>query len=166
MDSIVNRLTEIEDAASAIVQHAEDQKEELNREYEEKRKAFDADLEARTQARIRSIREELEQNYPDIEIVSAAYQNQDERSVDDIVAAVFYEYPELKAYQAMNEETTEALISAIEMYGPEDRTILTAGFDAPSAEMKDTEDGKLAGVLDPAIVTGDDHGSDESERAE
>ena len=41
MDSIVNRLTEIEDAASAIVQHAEDQKEELNREYEEKRKAFD-----------------------------------------------------------------------------------------------------------------------------
>lgn len=62
MDSIVNRLTEIEDAASAIVQHAEDQKEELNREYEEKRKAFDADLEARTLARIRSIREELEQN--------------------------------------------------------------------------------------------------------
>ena len=35
MDSIVNRLTEIEDAAAAIVQHAEDQKEELNREYEE-----------------------------------------------------------------------------------------------------------------------------------
>ena len=62
MDSIVNRLTEIEDAASAIVQHDEDQKEELNREIEEKRKAFDAYLEARTQARIRSIREELEQN--------------------------------------------------------------------------------------------------------
>ena len=67
--------------------------------------------------------------------------------MDDIVAAVFYEYPELKAYQAMNEETTEALISAIEMYGPEDRTILTAGFDASSAEMKDIEDGKLAGVI-------------------
>ena len=97
--------------------------------------------------RERGFREELEQNYPDIEIVSAAYQNQDERSVDDIVAAVFYEYPELKAYQAMNEETTEALISAIEMYGPEDRTILTAGFDASSAEMKDIEDGKLAGVI-------------------
>ena len=97
--------------------------------------------------RERGFREELEQNYPDIEIVSAAYQDQDERSVDDIVAAVFYEYPELKAYQAMNEETTEALISAIEMYGPEDRTILTAGFDASSAEMKDIEDGKLAGVI-------------------
>lgn len=62
MDSIVNKLTEIEDAASAIVQHAEDQKEALDREYEEKRKAFDAGLEEKTQARIRSIREELEQN--------------------------------------------------------------------------------------------------------
>ena len=29
MDSIVNKLTEIEDAASAIVQHAEDQKDAL-----------------------------------------------------------------------------------------------------------------------------------------
>lgn len=45
MDSIVNKLTEIEDAASAIVQHAEDQKEALDKEYEEKRKAFDAELE-------------------------------------------------------------------------------------------------------------------------
>ena len=47
MDSIVNKLTEIEDAASAIVQHAEDQKDALNREYDEKRRAFDADLSRR-----------------------------------------------------------------------------------------------------------------------
>ena len=32
MDSIVNRLTEIEDAASAIVRHAEEQKEVLDQE--------------------------------------------------------------------------------------------------------------------------------------
>ena len=55
MDSIVNKLTEIEDAASAIVAHAETQKEILDREYEEKRKAFDADLEKQTQARINAI---------------------------------------------------------------------------------------------------------------
>ena len=41
MDSIVNRLTEIEDAASAIVRHAEEQKEVLDQEYDKKRKAFD-----------------------------------------------------------------------------------------------------------------------------
>lgn len=62
MDSIVNKLTEIEDAASAIVTHAETQKEVLEKEYEEKRRAFDEELENRTQARINSIREELEKN--------------------------------------------------------------------------------------------------------
>lgn len=97
--------------------------------------------------RERGFREELEQNYPDIELVSAAYQDQDERNVDDIIAAVLSEYPELKAYQAMNEETTEALVSAIEMYGPEERSLIIAGFDASSAEIEDIEDGKLAGVI-------------------
>ena len=61
MDSIVNKLTEIEDAASAIVQHAEDQKEVLNKEYEDKRKAFDAELEKETQLRIDAIRSGLEE---------------------------------------------------------------------------------------------------------
>ena len=62
MDSIVNKLTEIEDAASAIVQHAEDQKAELDREYDEKRKVFDAELEQKTQARLQSIRDTLEES--------------------------------------------------------------------------------------------------------
>lgn len=60
MDSIVNRLTEIEDAASAIVQHAEKQKEVLDQEYENRRKEFDRELEAKTQARLNAIREDLE----------------------------------------------------------------------------------------------------------
>ena len=62
MDSIVNKLTEIEDAASAIVAHAETQKEILDREYEEKRRVFDENLEKQTQTRINGIREELEKN--------------------------------------------------------------------------------------------------------
>ena len=62
MDSIVNKLTEIEDSASAIVAHAETQKEVLDREYDEKRRAFDEDLEKQTQARINAIRDELEKN--------------------------------------------------------------------------------------------------------
>lgn len=60
MDSIVNRLTEIEDAASAIVRHAEEQKEVLDQEYDKKRKAFDEELEEKTQARLNAIREDLE----------------------------------------------------------------------------------------------------------
>ena len=60
MESIVNRLTEIEDAATAIVQHAEDQKEALSKEYDEKRRKFDEDLEKKTQERISVIRDKLE----------------------------------------------------------------------------------------------------------
>ena len=41
MDSVIGRLTEIEDAASAIVAHAQEQKAELDREYEDRKKAFD-----------------------------------------------------------------------------------------------------------------------------
>ena len=62
MDSIVNRLTEIEDAASAIVQHADEQKEALDKEFDEKKKLFDAVLEKKTQSRIDAIRSDLEKN--------------------------------------------------------------------------------------------------------
>ena len=36
MGSVINRLTEIEEAAASIVDHAEEEKEALNREYDEK----------------------------------------------------------------------------------------------------------------------------------
>lgn len=62
MDSIVNKLTEIEKTASAIVEHAEAQKEVLDKEYDEKRRAFDTQLEAKTQTQIDKIRSELEKN--------------------------------------------------------------------------------------------------------
>ena len=60
MDSIVNKLTEIEEAASAIVTHAEAQKEVLDKEYDEKRRAFDAQLEQKTQTQLDGIRSKLE----------------------------------------------------------------------------------------------------------
>lgn len=61
MDSVINKLTEIEDAATAIVSHAEEQKAELDREYEEKRRAFDEELEEETQRKLQAIRDELEE---------------------------------------------------------------------------------------------------------
>ena len=62
MDCIVNKLTEIEETASSIVEHAEAQKEVLDKEYDEKRRTFDAQLEAKTQDQIDKIRSELEKN--------------------------------------------------------------------------------------------------------
>lgn len=61
MDSVISKLTEIEDAASAIVTHAQEQKAELDREYEDKRMAFDKELEAETEKKLQAIRDELEE---------------------------------------------------------------------------------------------------------
>ena len=60
MDAILDKLTEIENAASAIVRHAEEQKDVLGQEFDEKRKKFDEDLENTTKARLEKIREQLE----------------------------------------------------------------------------------------------------------
>lgn len=60
MDAILDKLTEIENAASAIVRHAEEQKDVLGQEFDEKRKKFDEELENKTRARLEKIREQLE----------------------------------------------------------------------------------------------------------
>ena len=52
MDSIINKLTEIESAASAIVQHAEVEKSALDEKFNKKRMDFDKELEADTQRQI------------------------------------------------------------------------------------------------------------------
>ena len=57
MDSIINKLTEIESAASAIVQHAE---AALDEKFDKKRMDFDKELEADTQRQIQEIRDKLE----------------------------------------------------------------------------------------------------------
>ena len=66
MDSIISKLTEIEDAAAAVVQHAEDQKAVLEKEFEEKSRAFDASLEEKTRVRLDSIRAGLEKDTEEI----------------------------------------------------------------------------------------------------
>ena len=87
MESIVNKLTEIEDAASAIVTHAEAQKEALDKEYEQKRRNFDTELEEQTQARLSSIRRELEKN------TSGILESQSGAS-EDMIRALEKEYEE------------------------------------------------------------------------
>ena len=59
MDSVIDKLTEIEQTASAIVAHAEEEKAEIDREYDERRKKFDQKLEEETMVRIERIREGL-----------------------------------------------------------------------------------------------------------
>ena len=60
MDSIINRLTEIEETASSIVEHAEAQKAVLDKEYDEKRRSFDEELSEKTREHIQAIQDKLD----------------------------------------------------------------------------------------------------------
>lgn len=60
MESVIKQISEIETAASAIVENAEKQKESLDHEYRAKRNTFDTELEEKTMAKIQAIRNDLE----------------------------------------------------------------------------------------------------------
>lgn len=65
MDSIVNKLSEIETAAVSIVSHAEEQKKQLEEEMRKKTAKFDEDLAAKIQQKIASIHADLEKKMSD-----------------------------------------------------------------------------------------------------
>lgn len=60
MDSVTRRISEIERTANAIVEHAETKKRALELEMQARRDEFDAELEAKTQAKIIKIRVEVQ----------------------------------------------------------------------------------------------------------
>ena len=59
MESVINKLTEIETAASRILEGAANQKRLLDQQQEERTAAFDRDLDARTADRLQNIRKTL-----------------------------------------------------------------------------------------------------------
>ena len=93
MDSIVKRLSEIESAAAAVVEHAESQKAALDEEYQEARRRFDKNLEAKTQTRISKIRDELERSRASLLADQTGANN-------DFMAALKKEYNEKHTYYA------------------------------------------------------------------
>lgn len=59
MESVINKLTEIETAASRILEGAANQNKLLDRQQEERTAAFDKELESQTAARLQNIRDTL-----------------------------------------------------------------------------------------------------------
>lgn len=95
MDSIVTKLTEIESAASAIVSHAEAQKEVLEREYQAKRRAFDDDMEQKTMAQVKEIRDTLERDLTALSDIQNS-------GTDDSIAALKEEYEKMHTRYAQD----------------------------------------------------------------
>ncbi len=74
MDNIVEKLTEIEDAATAIVAHTEIEKKEYEEEINRKKDLFDAELARDTEFQIEEIKKEFNQT------VEAALESLGEKS--------------------------------------------------------------------------------------
>lgn len=62
MDRIADQLSEIEAAAKAIVENAEEQKHVLEGQMQEKRDEFDARMEAETKEKIKKIQLDFQKN--------------------------------------------------------------------------------------------------------
>lgn len=62
MDSIIGRLSEVESAAAAIVEHAEAQKALLDEKMKKKREDFERETTAETERKIAEIREKMERD--------------------------------------------------------------------------------------------------------
>lgn len=80
MDSILNKLTEIESAAVSIVQHAEAEKSILDEKYDEKRRQLDLELEAETKKQIQAIQDDLQKK------TSQILSSQSDESLAQIIA--------------------------------------------------------------------------------
>lgn len=86
MESIVEKLAEIEKTAESIVEHAQARKTEVEREIQAKRDDFDRELDAYTKAELEKIRTQAEaqmdqvleeqriQNRSEIERLNAEYE--------------------------------------------------------------------------------------------
>ena len=61
MNSVIEKLAEVEETAEAIVEHARQQKSEIERQIQEERDQFDRDLEEETQKKLEKIKEKSQQ---------------------------------------------------------------------------------------------------------
>lgn len=100
MESVIKKISEIESAASAIVNSAEHQKEALDHEFRKKRNDFDRELEEKTMAKIQQIRDELEkttsallteqsvENNDSIELLKQQYEEHHTQYAQDILKRI------------------------------------------------------------------------------
>lgn len=103
MEELLNKLSEIENAARSIMEAADRSKQALSEEMEKKQKAFDRQLEQETDARIEQIRSDLERE-KDIEL-TALRQNTENayKQLDS-----YYE----KNHERLSRELFQKIISA------------------------------------------------------
>ena len=86
MNSVIGKLAEIETTAETIVEHARQQKSEIERQIQEERDQFDRDLEEETQKKLEKVLDrERKKNQTAIDALKQEYEENHEIYAEEIV---------------------------------------------------------------------------------
>ncbi len=81
MNSVIEKLAEVEETAEAIVEHARQQKSEIEKQIQEERNQFDRDLEEETQKKLEKIKAKSQQ---EVEKVLDRERKKNQTAIDDL----------------------------------------------------------------------------------
>ena len=101
MDSVIQKLADIETTAEAIVEHAQEQKSEIEKRIQAKRDQFDKKLEEDTQKKLLEIRTAAEEQMNQV----LEEQREKNRSTIDALKEEFQEYHSKYAREILNQIT-------------------------------------------------------------
>ena len=94
--------------------------------------------------RVAGFREELEENYPDVEIVNISYENED-MSIEDMLLKALEQYPAVKGIFCTNESVTENVLDTVAGMNKDDLKIV--GFDSGEKQIQAIMDGTEYGSV-------------------
>ncbi|AZC12650.1 ABC transporter substrate-binding protein [Microbacterium sp. ABRD28] len=91
--------------------------------------------------------EEIEANYPDIEIVDIQYGDGDHLKSADIAKAMIAAHPDLKGIYGTNEGSAIGVVNAVNELGLDKGELTIVGFDSGAAQVNAIKDGTMAGAI-------------------
>ena len=91
--------------------------------------------------------EQIESEYPDIEIVDIQYGDGDHLKSADIAKAMIAAHPDLKGIYGTNEGSAIGVVNAANELGLEKGKLTIIGFDSGAAQINAIKDGTMAGAI-------------------
>lgn len=91
--------------------------------------------------------EQIESEYPDIEIVDIQYGDGDHLKSADIAKAMIAAHPDLKGIYGTNEGSAIGVVNAVNELNLEKGELTIIGFDSGAAQINAIKDGTMAGAI-------------------
>ncbi len=91
--------------------------------------------------------DQIEEKYPDIEIVDVQYGDGDHLKSADIAKAMIAGHPDLKGIYGTNEGSAIGVVNAVSELGIESGELTVIGFDSGQAQIDAIENGLMAGAI-------------------